>query len=592
MIQTYPYTTPGNYTVSDENKIEISGGKASLKLQQDNVDFIEDFADDTGKTYDSDLAEFTSGLVRTKDKRPTNCVFYASYTNDINGSWGNGTLTGTPGGNTNVHDGYLDLSTGGYVEYPIDNFASMSSSAGCIRLRVAFTYSGASPSTQYLTQTSPNVASRVYLVHNATFIQCYITNTGGTTIYSMTFSWTPTSGVIYEFEVNWNSTHAYIFINGVKEDEDTGTLGIAEPSLFRIGSNTGDKFKIYDIAVFSTLQHSSNYTPSWSDFYETAYLGSSVILPEMEHTGDGSIKLFNSLTSAYAGSPRILLEIGRSGDKLYWNGSAWVISNETYDQATDPTTFNTNCPTLDVDSEKYGQFTIVFPDSNTLSSFDTLTANLNVDIGYPTDNPYIYPNSGFKTDGLENWIETLDELQGDDAIKRLIKLNNDYYYLDNDEWVTTDTIDYTKAMTVTEILAQKESLLTEGYGKTFIPITFLHSEDGSTTPYLDTDIITYNYSGDDYLLSENIIYYNNLDISGNAVIEEATVKPIYDMFGETTLIREKEIDVDIKDNGYWEVHLFIEDKEPEFLLWNFGGTKIKTNFKSGTIKFSELTILG
>jgi hypothetical protein len=256
------------------------------------------------------------------------------------------------------------------------------------------------------------------------------------------------------------------------------------------------------------------------------YVETSVILPEMEHIGDGTIKLFNSLTSTYAGSPRILLEIGRSGDKLYWDGDSWETSDETYDQATDPVTFNTNCPTLDVDGEKYGQFTIVFPDSNTLSSYDTLTANMNVDIGYSTDNPYIYPNSGFRTDGLENWVETLDTLQGDDTIKRLIKLNTDYYYLDDDdEWTTTDTIDYTKAMTVTEILAQKESLLTEGYGKTFVPITFLHSGDGTTTPYLNTDVITYNFSGDDPTL-RTIIFYGNIRDLVQGIETASEIPPI------------------------------------------------------------------
>jgi hypothetical protein len=50
-------------------------------------------------------------------------------------------------------------------------------------------------------------------------------------------------------------------------------------------------------------------------------------------------------------------------------------------------------------------------------------------------------------------------------------------------------------MTVSEILAEKESLLTEGIGKTFYPLSFLHSDDGTTTPFLDKDSITYNFSG-------------------------------------------------------------------------------------------------
>ena len=114
----FPYTTESNYTF-DNTKIELDAGKAKLKLQQDDVDFTEDFADDTDFTYDSDLAEFTGGLVRQKDQRPANATFGASYTNNINGNWGNGILTGTAYNGAGVSNGKLDLTGGGvkYVDY-------------------------------------------------------------------------------------------------------------------------------------------------------------------------------------------------------------------------------------------------------------------------------------------------------------------------------------------------------------------------------------------------------------------------------------------------------------------------------------------
>lgn len=59
---SFPFTNPANYTY-DSNKIDISGGKAKLALQQDDIDFTEDFVDDTDFTYDSNKSEFSGGQV-------------------------------------------------------------------------------------------------------------------------------------------------------------------------------------------------------------------------------------------------------------------------------------------------------------------------------------------------------------------------------------------------------------------------------------------------------------------------------------------------------------------------------------------------
>jgi hypothetical protein len=209
---------------------------------------------------------------------------------------------------------------------------------------------------------------------------------------------------------------------------------------------------------------------------------------------------------------------------------------------------------------------------------------MNIDIGYPTDNPYFYPNSGFRTDGLENWIETLETLEGTDALKRLIKLNSDYYYLDdNDEWVTTDTIDYTKAMTVSEILAQKESLLTEGAGKTFIPITFLHSGDGTTTPYLNTDTITYNFSGNSPSLLEFIIwgYIRNIAQAKPGLPIKVKSKSY---IGSKTIISDEEYEYTTLTDGYFEIILIVEENNlPLYLEWEMVGKLYKTQFPTEEI---------
>ena len=190
-ITNFPFIDISNYIVNVD-EMNIVDNKMKLTLQQNDIDFTQDSAD--VETYDSDLAEITGGKFQQKSKRPSNAVFYASFLNGKNASWGNGILTGTLGGNATVHDGYLD-SLDGYEEFPVDNFSDVINS-GCIQARISFNYTGNAPSIQYIFQTSPNTVARVYLAHNTNLIQCYITDTSGTIIYNMTFVWTPTQDVI------------------------------------------------------------------------------------------------------------------------------------------------------------------------------------------------------------------------------------------------------------------------------------------------------------------------------------------------------------------------------------------------------------
>jgi hypothetical protein len=402
-------------------------------------------------------------------------------------------------------------------------------------------------------------------------------------------TWEPTAEQEYTFEIICISNQIFVYIDNLQ----IGTAKTISPSQGAasnrvwLGAYTG----VYNIAdgafdnfiLYSTASQTPTYTVPESKYSET-----SVILPEMEHTGDGTIKLFNSLSTIENGTPRILLEIGRSGNKLYWNGSAWVVSDETYAQATGLTVFNTNCSTLPVNGEKYGQFTIIFPDSNTVNSISELTANLNVDIGYLTTNPTISPYTGFRTDGLEDWVETVTKT-GDDNIKRMIKLNSDYYYLLDGEW-TIGSLLYVNSMTISEILAEKESLLTEGYGKTFIPITFLHSDDGTTTPYLDTDIITYNFSGNSPSLLEFIIWGYVRNIAQPKPGQPIKVKS-KSYIGDKTIINDEEYEYTTLANGYFEITLIVEENNlPNYLEWNIAGELYRTQFPTEEITaFGELT---
>lgn len=502
LTKNYTFDDPIKYNY-DSDKIELSAGKAKLKLQQADVDFTEDFDNDTGFVYDSNKAEFSGGKVQQKDTRPAGATFYASYNNNINGNWGNGILTGTGYNGAGITGNKLDLSGGAnkYIDYDADLNAD-SQQTGCIRFKFTPKYSGAPANPQYmieLTQAAGSGNNRIRIYHSGGLLFLAISNNAGGSIVSVAEAFVPVADTEYEIELNWDITTGAtrLFIDGVQlglTQAGTGTrdvnIGLLRSGKDMNGNGNAD-FLIDDLLIFSIVQHTSNYTPNWSNIYENIYNETSVILPEMEHVGDGSINLFNSFATTETGTPKYTLQIGRSGNYLYWNGLAWVLSDGTYSQANDETTFNTNCGSLPVDGEKYGQFKIIFPDSSTQSSVSELTANMNVDNGYVTTNPCIITLEEFYTDKIYDFIET-SSFSGNDNIKYNLKKGSKWYYYNGLTWTESNGT-YSQSNTENEIENNKGTFTDEAI-RTALKI-FLHSGNGSTSPELSNVKINYDFAG-------------------------------------------------------------------------------------------------
>jgi hypothetical protein len=637
---TYPFIVPGNYTY-DSDEIEIIGGVAQLKIQSENEDYIEEFTSDsgftydadkvefsggkvqqksnaiienysqpfssaTGFTYDSSKAEFASGLARQKSQRPTNATFGATYTNNINGSWGNGVLTGTGTGDPTVLDGKLVLTESTkFVQYPALNNAD-SLQAGCIRFKHTPDYSGIPATTVFLMTISQSASNTKNLItlyddsvgHLYLIIKNYLDAFIIPTVDLG--SWNPTSGTEYEFELNWDITGGAtrLFINGVQKGTTQTQTGIRSGAIgiLNIGAKYNGDFRadayFNDIEIFSTVQHTANYTPgytlletdyletivqcpaqsytyniasfdvptitevnapkyivngyayfsgSWqasSNTYATAMsyadwitnvatfpggqLGSGVTVkvvfqdsnilgsidsvaftinethyaanvvtnPEIQHTLPGFINSFVNFATTQSGTSKYTIQIGQSGNYLYWTGSAWATSNGTYAQATSASDFNTNCATLDISGEIYFQFKIHFTDSNTQAYVDLLTVTVDENYAYPIDNPYLITNAGFFTSDLILLEDSVTE-DGDDKIKYILNVGG------QDKWSNSGTVEnsngtYSQANTTAEINAVIGDFLTSR--KTCYVKIFFHSEDELTTPSIDYLTIIYNTS--------------------------------------------------------------------------------------------------
>jgi hypothetical protein len=572
----------------DTDEIQVSGGNTQCKLDQVNAPFTEDFADDTDHTYNPDFAEFPGGSVRQVDT-PGGAISGAMYETSIDmESWSGGTVTGTATGGAAIAGNRLDLAhlDVRYVDYDGANQFG-TGNAGCVKLKYTPKYTGNPGGGGDMTiftcakVMGSDISNFIMIRHtSAGKIQLLTYDAAGVIIfnYTTTGDWSPTADTQYELELNYDFTTGAtrLFIDGVQFGDTqtaTGTINKAEIGDIRIGSNYGgtdtSNFYIEDLVIYETIQHTTNYTKGYT-LYSTRYVETSDVLPEMEHAGDGTIKSFVSLSMTYTGSPRILLEVGRSGDKLYWNGSAWVVSDETYAQATDPTTFNTNCTSLTVDGENYGQFTIVFPDSDTQSSVSELTATMNVDI-YPTTNPTIEPDASFRTDEIESLVVTY-VATGSDAVNCVMKKEDTWYYWTGSAWTSTAGNLYAESSTVADAMANITTLVSASEE---VKIKFfLHSHDGTTSPSVSSALFTYSYGGDAPDVIDTCTvwgYMRNNDGTVNSSAFTVRLEKDVVKYKTNTLIRSKEITVTPDDSAYFEVDLVETDNmdgSPKY-IWEY-----------------------
>jgi hypothetical protein len=185
--------------------------------------------------------------------------------------------------------------------------------------------------------------------------------------------------------------------------------------------------------------------------------------------------------------------------------------------------------------------------------------------------------------------EALESLP-DNYLKYILLKNDIKFYWDGSDWAISDgTIN--QSNTISEIDLNKETFLTEGFGKNIEFIGFLKS-DGDFKTTWQSFTVGVDFSSDEILLNLNIVYGNVLTIGSEipecGIIE---VRPVYTI-GNQLITTDQKIEVELRENGNFEAKLYIEDNEPEFLVWYFPNGKIyKTNFVSGTIKFSELEII-
>jgi len=571
LTKTLPFNVAGDLTF-DTDKIEVAGGGAKLKLEYSLISgFSEDFADDTDHVYDSAKAEFTGGAIQQKDQTPASSVKGAVFTgnanpivNEANLSWSKtaGSLIATLHGLPTIVSGKLVCAGAQGVSY-----AHTTTAIETHKFRYTPTYTGAPPSNvNMITVYNGTNNNDRYAVSNSPSgnnirIGMY-DNTGASIVGVATTvgSFSPTAGTTYEIEVVVNSTAGTIriFVDG----NLIGTLtpgawargGIASKVILgatTIIYNTAQA-SFSDYIGFSDAQHSASYTPAGYVVAPTIYAESSDTLPVFTYAGPGLLRAASPPTTTETGAPRYLVQ-GK-----YWDGSAWVDSDGSYAQATSKANILANIASFPSTGQSQITLKVIFGASNTISSVSQLDFFVQGEL-YPTDNPIVYVTEFTKVDGLFDVFTSDFDFAGSDTVKFLLVMHDtssavaEPMYWDGAAWSVSDGT-YAQSNTATEIQTNQSSLsLVDG---TYLRVyAFLHSEDGLTSPTLNSIVFDYNFFASPPLFNKCIVFGFLNEINGDYLTGKVTISNLTPFYYDDALIPKSQVSVDADAKGYWEVEL-------------------------------------
>lgn len=173
---------------------------------------------------------------------------------------------------------------------------------------------------------------------------------------------------------------------------------------------------------------------------------------------------------------------------------------------------------------------------------------------YSTANPSLVCNARFRHDGINAFTET-KSASGSDEIKYILKKGSVKYYWTGSAWAVSDGT-YAQSNTAAEIETNKATFTTETV--TTEIIVLFHSDDGSTTPELDTLQIDYDFSGSNPDTVETCIVWGyQTQTDGDADVETIEISLVNDAVKyktNITIMRET-YTVTPDSNGYWEIEL-------------------------------------
>jgi len=568
----YTFTTPANYTF-DANLIEVVGGAAQLKVESlAGKVFSQDFANDTGFTYDNTKAEFVAGVVQQKDITPTNSITGVIFDVDApviageaNLNWhkSGGSLVATSNGAPLILAGKLVCVGSNGVYYQ-----RASNTIETHKFIYTPNYTTAPPSNVNLFTCSndTNDNDRFLLTHSPSGNTLRLTladNAGAAVIATATAlgaAWTPVLGHDYEFEIVIDSVAGLVrvFIDG--QLHGTNTPGAWARNIGALNYYLGAAPEIYNTAAgsfgdyisFDDAQHSADYVAGYS-ISKSIYPFSIVDAPPLTHVGPGGIESLDIFASTQIGTAQYTLSIGGPNTPLYWDGSIWMLSDGSYAQSNDVATINANISTVPgVSGTTTVHVDIMFDDVNTISSVDFLSITHTGGNGFSVNNPSIVPLSGFNQDTISQFLIVAVNV-GMDDVQFIMRIDSVDKYFDGTTWTNSDGT-YTQSNSIAVVQANISSLNIVGL---LLPVALLHSNDGTTTPQLDNISVTYSFFGGAALTENTCVVWGYVYDENNAPSASVEIKVTPTEFGfiNNKVINRTELTVNTNATGYWEIEL-------------------------------------
>jgi hypothetical protein len=548
--------------IFDPALIDISSGKARLKkINNPGQIFNQPFTSSTSFTYDSAKTEFSAGLMQQKDTRPANATCAATFTTNQNFNWGNGTLTGTLLGNSVISGGKLDCNISGNNGcWWNDTGNNGIAQTGTVRFKYTPNFSGANPTLNNLIalgQSTGTPYNRILLLHRVGgTLRLYLNDNTGATIHDNVtlLTWLPTAGQEYEFELNIDcTTPAYrLFIDGVKVGELlTGACTHTASTGRKIVLGNDETFtytqtgKFDSFEIFSTVQHTANYTPGYS-INETIYLEDIITLPTFTYSGCGNLQTFTAFATTQTGSQKFNI------NGKYWNGTAWVTSDDSLAQMSTVALINTNISTLTA-NDSVNLKTRWSTSSNAQESINDLNLTYTGQI-YSVANPAVKPTSAINAEAMISINSTLTAT-GSDLIKFSIEINSTNKYFNGSSWVNSSG--YAQSNLLADITTNIASLNC-ATGSRIKFIAYLHSDSGITTPNIEDITEVYNFWGG-VVTAPNICIvwgyiYDNQGNPLNGVSVKANLE-LSTIYNSQIQLSQKKQETTTNSIGYWELNL-------------------------------------
>jgi hypothetical protein len=573
----------------DSSKVNFTGDLAKLQLlNQDNA-YPVPFILDNGYTYNPLRTVFTGARAEQKSQRFTASTFAINYNNQSKNAQYGDTPSLIPllDENTSIiNNELLFNSNSSRIEYNITN--CINPQQGTIEFWFRPGYMGKpSQKTYFFDFKSGDVQNnrmRLSQDTDGAIRWDSWTNTGSSTINSQGFgSYSFIAGQLYKISFNWdfiNEEHR-MFINGVQQGLDVTRAQVKDSDkslLNRYGipmtstANPDANFRINNIIIYDEVQYTADYTPD-RVVSNTEYLEDRVIHPEFQHIGPGYINQFLFLDVIGSSNLRFSVEVDRRGYFQYWNGTEWAISDNSYEQGNDLSTFNDNLSSIDSNQAIYGRVAVHFPNSNELAYVNEIIININEDSGYSTDETIIIPVDSISADAISDYQLELDPV-ADTYINTIICLNGVHYWFNGSAWVVSNGT-LAESNTEQEV---KDNLSTLPILNGIEEIRFiwiLKTDDSFVTPELQTISINYDFFGVENPISKTIVwgYYRD---QNDLPLENKEIQISLNKFSTQNT---NQYSANVKTittgvGGYWETDLIPSD------TMNESGVKYIFDFKA------------